>query len=297
MEAALLNRLCSALEFGFDILQCPQDLSAIPNKETIIVADDFNGILVFTLNGQLKQHIKACSDAKSISYCSYSKHVVVSVCKAMSNGDSTPGELHFYAQNTSTLEFELISKMQIPVEPKIAPTYIRWVTVHPVTGSIYIASGDNTVAALWKYDRIKSDWKTVLTRSGDLEHPCILAPFKNDKTEILLNSWDSEQQWSVKLLSFDKDDALVGEKLILPGNQPKITEPWCSIAEPTPGGRIYVYDYQVGNIWMLKADTPAQREIAGAVKAGQWTSMEIADKWLLVACSDENCVRGFRLPT
>ncbi len=286
----MLNRLTAASEYGSDVLKNPQDLCVIPDGEIVAVADDYNGLLLFSFVGVLKQHIKLpSSDAQSVCYSTYSKRLVVSV----SNTDpqiGSPGELRFYKENSEKSAFELESRLQIPIEPKIAKGYIRWITAHPLSGNIYLACGDNTTAVLWKYD---GKWKTILQRSGDLEHPCILAPFQTNQTTLLLNVWtETVNQWEVKKIVLDEHDK--PQKEITAAHAQKIQEPWCAIAEPVPDGNVYVYDYQVGNIW--KVDRNGQLgETVGAVKAGQWIGMEVYKKWLLVACSTEQCVRGFRL--
>lgn len=281
----------AAVEFGHDKLQNPQDLAYWPSKNALAVADDSNGLLVFSATGkyELLQQIRQCADACSVCYNAVKKCLVVSATKAMSQGDETPGELHLYND-----DYKLIQTLTIPQEPKVRYGYVRWVASDPVEGDLWLASGDNKIAALWRYSLKEKKWKTVWEGGGDLEHPSFLpAAAGSANLEMIVTRWTETDDWSIQKWTINKAKSEIVSQNRLEYKSEDIAEPWSAVAD-LETGYVYSYDYKSGAIQPLAPPKYNKAfDVIGMTKCGQWTSIDTHGGYVYVSSSDERCIRLF----
>jgi len=293
MDQESLKKLMAAAEFGNAQLQNPQDLAYWPSKNALAVADDSNGLLVFSAaeNHQVLQHLRQCADACSVCYSSVQKQLIVSVTKAISQGDDTPGELHFYND-----DYKLVQTITIPQEPKVRYGYVRWVVSDPLDGDLWLASGDNEIAALWRYSLKEKKWKTVWKGAGDLEHPSFL-PIKDANTntfELIVIRWTEADNWSIQKWTIDRKKSEVVSQKQLEYPPQDIAEPWSAVADQETG-YVYSYDYKSGAIQPLPPPKHNKTgDVVGMTKSGQWTGIESHGSYVYVSSSDERCIRSFK---
>lgn len=230
------------------------------------------------------QHLKECSSAGSVCYNEKENLLIVSICKAVSKGDDTPNEIWIYDN-----DFRLLETIAVPATPKISMDYVRWVTTDLDCKEVWVAYGDNKIAVLWKYSRGSKTWKLVTQQDGDLEHPCFI-----DKDRLAIISWNENENWKIKIFNFnpDKDKVMNTKILNVTSETNDINEPWCLTV--SKNGTIYAYDYQSGAIIPFFVPNYKAGDFVGAVKAGQWAGLEIANEHLYVSCSDERCIHVFR---
>lgn len=188
---------------GGEVLRNPYDICVVPSNEQIVVADDTNGALLFSLSGELIAHKKECSDCGSVAYDPKNNLVLMSVKRSRSKGDVVPAEIHFYTADLS----KKISEIKMPLEPHIDPTCVRWITVKPTNGDIFACAGDNTTSAVWKYDRAKNSWTTLVERTGDLEHIRYVG-HDGMYDQLLIVEWNETTKWQVKRLYYTSGNHL-----------------------------------------------------------------------------------------
>lgn len=292
MDQETLKKLTAAIEFGQKHLQNPQDLTFWPSKNALAVADESNGLLIFSATGkyELLQHLKQCADAGSVCYNLVQKQLIVSVTKAISQGDDTPGELHFIND-----DYKLVQKVIVPQEPKVKYGYVRWVASDPLDGDVWVASGDNETAALWRYSVKEKTWKTVWKGAGDLEHPSFLAvkDAKSATLDLIVVRWTEHDDWAIQRWTIDRKKGEVQNQKRLEYTSQDIAEAWSAVADPDTG-IIYSYDYKSGAIQSLAPPSYNKAgDVIGMTKCGQWTSMDAHGNFVYVSSSDERLIRGF----
>lgn len=231
------------------------------------------------------QHFKECTNAGSVCYNEKFDLLIVSMCKAISKGDDTPNEIWIYDK-----DFNLTDKILVPVEPKISIDYVRWVTADLSSDDIWLSTGDNKCAVLWRYVKSNKTWKLITEQIGDLDHPCFI-----NEQQLAIISWTEDEQWKIKVFDFNSEkDKIVATKIVnVTADTNEITEPWSlTVAD---NGTIYAYDYQSGCIIPFRGPNYKKAgDFVASVKAGQFVAIQMEETNIYVSCSDERCVHVFR---
>uniref|UniRef100_A0A914XES4 Uncharacterized protein n=1 Tax=Plectus sambesii TaxID=2011161 RepID=A0A914XES4_9BILA len=279
-------------ELGEKHLSSPQDVCLIPNDDLIAVSDGTNGLVVLDQHGNVEHHFSQIKDCGSLCLNRTTNELAVTVCAEDPDTSESSYQLWLVDCDFWRLGKE---KFDFPTEPAVKSGYIRWICADQESGNYVVAYGDNDVAVMQKFDVESSSWRTLLERTGLMEHPCIINK-EDGAYDVFVAVWNEEQNWHIGRFSFDRSDELLSEEIVVQPDGVHIKEPWAALVLWAEG--LAVHDCKEGLILRVAKTEEGSWipcGILGTVQPGQWISLDADNHCLYASCSEEKLIRRFKL--